>query len=228
MKHYAGIDVSLETSSVCVVDAEGEIVRESKVASEPEALITWFEALGFALERIGHSAVALVLCRGAGRDRQQKRRSPNSTTFRTVGSAQYKACARIELRENTVTWVPRACAMDWIAGRAQTLSPIPAFCNRTPTFAMAWKRAARRSERRRPLRAERSAGGGAARPEVSTCAKLSQGEGVTPGRLQRYRGGAGARGSLRLSSHGRPPGSPPAFSVAPPPPRPSRRRAPRR
>jgi hypothetical protein len=38
MEHYAGIDVSLERSSVCVVDAMGRIVREDKVASEPEAL----------------------------------------------------------------------------------------------------------------------------------------------------------------------------------------------
>ena len=39
MEHYAGLDVSLELTSVCVVDARGEIVREAKVASEPEALI---------------------------------------------------------------------------------------------------------------------------------------------------------------------------------------------
>ena len=38
MEHYAGIDVSLELSSVCVVDAQGKIVKEAKVASEPEAL----------------------------------------------------------------------------------------------------------------------------------------------------------------------------------------------
>ncbi len=38
MDHYAGIDVSLGLSSVCVVDATGRIVREAKVASEPEAL----------------------------------------------------------------------------------------------------------------------------------------------------------------------------------------------
>ena len=41
MEHYAGIDVSLECSSVCVVEANGKILREAKVASEPE-LIAWF------------------------------------------------------------------------------------------------------------------------------------------------------------------------------------------
>jgi transposase len=56
MKHYAGIDVSLEHSSVCVVDADGKIVREGKVASEPETLIGWFNAVGFAVERIGLEA----------------------------------------------------------------------------------------------------------------------------------------------------------------------------
>lgn len=56
MKQYAGIDVSLEASSVCVVDAEGKILRESKVVSEPEALIAWFKALGAPLERIGLEA----------------------------------------------------------------------------------------------------------------------------------------------------------------------------
>jgi transposase len=56
MMYYAGIDVSLECSSVCVMDATGKMVREAKVASEPEALIVWFGTLGLTLERIGLEA----------------------------------------------------------------------------------------------------------------------------------------------------------------------------
>lgn len=56
MKQYAGIDVSLEYSSVCVVDADGRIVREAKVLSEPDALSTWFADHGVAMERIGLEA----------------------------------------------------------------------------------------------------------------------------------------------------------------------------
>jgi transposase len=56
MNHYAGIDVSLECSSVCVVDASGKIVREDVAASEREALIAWFGSLGFEVTRIGLEA----------------------------------------------------------------------------------------------------------------------------------------------------------------------------
>jgi transposase len=56
MEHYAGIDVSLERSSVCVVDATGRIVRETKVASEPEARVRLFGQLGLPLTRIGLEA----------------------------------------------------------------------------------------------------------------------------------------------------------------------------
>ena len=56
MEHYVGIDVSLEVSSICVVDAKGKVVREAKVRSEPEALIAFLAELGTAVTRIGLEA----------------------------------------------------------------------------------------------------------------------------------------------------------------------------
>jgi transposase len=56
MKHYAGIDVSLERSCVCVVDAAGTVVREAKAPSEPEALVRLLREFGLEFERIGLEA----------------------------------------------------------------------------------------------------------------------------------------------------------------------------
>lgn len=56
MDHYAGIDVSLEQCSVCVVDATGKIVREAKVASDPEALAMFFKSLVVRPTAIGLEA----------------------------------------------------------------------------------------------------------------------------------------------------------------------------
>ena len=39
MDHFAGLDVSVKETSLCIVDDTGRIVREAKVASEPEALL---------------------------------------------------------------------------------------------------------------------------------------------------------------------------------------------
>jgi transposase len=56
MEHFAGIDVSLEQSSVCVLDVSGRIVREAKVASEPAALVRFFQELDLPLTRLGLEA----------------------------------------------------------------------------------------------------------------------------------------------------------------------------
>jgi hypothetical protein len=37
MDYFAGLDVSVKETSVCIVDDTGKIVREVKVASEPKA-----------------------------------------------------------------------------------------------------------------------------------------------------------------------------------------------
>ena len=56
MNYYAGIDVSLECSSVAIIDANGNIVREAHVESEPEALIEWLQSQQLNLVRIGMEA----------------------------------------------------------------------------------------------------------------------------------------------------------------------------
>src|SRR4051794_9190877 len=56
MPNKTDIDVSLESSSLCVVDATGRIVREAKVASEPEVLAGFCRGLGLTIVRIGLEA----------------------------------------------------------------------------------------------------------------------------------------------------------------------------
>ena len=56
MDHFAGLDVSVKETSVCVVDDAGRIVREVKVASEPEALLQVLMNPGYHFKRIGLEA----------------------------------------------------------------------------------------------------------------------------------------------------------------------------
>ncbi len=56
MDYFAGLDVSLEEVSICVVDGVGNVVREARVSSEPEAIVRWFSALGLRLVRVGLEA----------------------------------------------------------------------------------------------------------------------------------------------------------------------------
>jgi len=51
MKYFAGLDVSLEETAVCVVDDTGRMVKEARAASEPEALDALLSILGLPLER---------------------------------------------------------------------------------------------------------------------------------------------------------------------------------
>ena len=43
MKHFAGLDVSLEEIAICVIDEAGAMVKEARVPSEPEALVAFFQ-----------------------------------------------------------------------------------------------------------------------------------------------------------------------------------------
>lgn len=66
MGYFAGLDVSLEETAICIVDDAGGIVREARVASEPEALIAFFSAGGMKMERVGLEACSLTAWLQAG------------------------------------------------------------------------------------------------------------------------------------------------------------------
>jgi transposase len=58
--YFAGLDVSLEETAICVVDEAGRIVREARIGSEPEALVEFFRASGMVMERVGLEACSLT------------------------------------------------------------------------------------------------------------------------------------------------------------------------
>ena len=60
MKYFAGLDVSLEETAICVVDERGEIVKEMRSESEPEALVSALSGMNFGFERVGLEACSLT------------------------------------------------------------------------------------------------------------------------------------------------------------------------
>src|SRR4051794_16584623 len=62
MKHYAGLDVSVEETSVCILDETGRICREVKVTSHPEDLLRILQDPIWHFERIGLEAGQLSRC----------------------------------------------------------------------------------------------------------------------------------------------------------------------
>src|ERR1700742_1532498 len=56
MDHFAGMDVSVKETSVCILDDAGKILKEVKVASEPQALLTVLGNPAYGFKRIGPEA----------------------------------------------------------------------------------------------------------------------------------------------------------------------------
>jgi transposase len=56
MEHYAGLDVSVKETSVCVIDGAGKVIHEVKVVTEPEAIRAVLVDGTFTIARIGLEA----------------------------------------------------------------------------------------------------------------------------------------------------------------------------
>jgi hypothetical protein len=53
MEFFVGLDVSVKTTSICVMDAAGTIIREGKVESSPEAISSFLAAADRRYTRVG-------------------------------------------------------------------------------------------------------------------------------------------------------------------------------
>ena len=59
MTYFAGLDVGLEETAICIIDSNGRIVRELRACSEPEALVRALLALDVRYGRVGLEACPL-------------------------------------------------------------------------------------------------------------------------------------------------------------------------
>ena len=56
MEHFAGLDVSVKLTSLCIVDDAGGIIREAKIESDPDALLQVLKNRAYHFKRIGLEA----------------------------------------------------------------------------------------------------------------------------------------------------------------------------
>ena len=82
MDHFAGLDVSVKETSVCIVDDAGRMVKEVRVASEPEALLKVLGNPAYRFKRIGLEA------------------GPLSQWLRRVRAQRAEYCGQERTREN--------------------------------------------------------------------------------------------------------------------------------
>lgn len=56
MKHFVGLDVSVKETSICVVKGDGAVILQTRVPSEPQAIVDVLAGPSLAIERIGLEA----------------------------------------------------------------------------------------------------------------------------------------------------------------------------
>jgi transposase len=59
MEYFAGLDVAMEETAICVIDREGKVVLETKVTTDPDAIFKVLKPYVAKLRRIGHEAGSL-------------------------------------------------------------------------------------------------------------------------------------------------------------------------
>ena len=61
MNYYAGLDVSMKTTFICIVNEKGKVVRELEAESTPEAIDNYISRTGLKIEKVGLESGCLTL-----------------------------------------------------------------------------------------------------------------------------------------------------------------------
>ena len=61
MNHYAGLDVSLEETTICVVDETGKVISATKLPTCPDAIASWLGKKAAGLVRVGMESGPLAV-----------------------------------------------------------------------------------------------------------------------------------------------------------------------
>ena len=56
MRYYVGLDVSVKTTAVCIVDESGKVIKERSLATEPATLADWLGKTGLEIACVGHES----------------------------------------------------------------------------------------------------------------------------------------------------------------------------
>jgi len=58
---YAGLDVSLEKTAICIVNYDGDIIKEKMVNTDPDSIDNFFKSTGITLDKIGVESSNLTI-----------------------------------------------------------------------------------------------------------------------------------------------------------------------
>ncbi|WP_295537284.1 hypothetical protein [uncultured Thioclava sp.] len=59
MEYFAGLDVSLRSCAVCIVDAKGKVMLERELPCEVGTIADCLNSFGYPIERVGFEAGTL-------------------------------------------------------------------------------------------------------------------------------------------------------------------------
>jgi hypothetical protein len=54
--YFVGLDVSLDETAICVIDDTGDILKEGRAETDPEAIVVWLNTVDGPIERLGLEA----------------------------------------------------------------------------------------------------------------------------------------------------------------------------